>query len=386
MHDFRMSEVPSEAVGEIAPHRFRMPRPSPARIIQFAAVFAFTFTCGIGVGTSHTAGQLAFSSDGQKLAGTVNGYVRPMPSNPFFMYGVIKIWDAATGKPLAWFAGPGTWLRALAISPDDSTLAVAGDRRPIELWDLVRGTRKAVLTGHTADVMQLSFAPAGNILASASVDGEVRLWDIAARQTRITLRVDQYGAYDLTFTANGGGLATCDSKGISYWDTADGHLLHEVPGERLGFLGFLNAGHDSLLVRSRGHHGEVGSVLDGATGAERYALKPWRRRLMLSPAGQVIAAAEISGTVSILDASSGRTLRQVEGPGGRIWSLVFSPDGKRLAAGDDGGQVCVWDTGTGQLITQFSCGDPVERRGPMAATILVWAIATISLRYSHGGS
>ncbi len=381
-----MSEVASEAVGEIASHRFRMPRPSLARIVQVGALIAFTFTCGIGVGTSHTAGQLAFSSDGLKLAGTVNGYVRPMPSNPFFMYGVIKIWDAGTGKILARFTGPGTWLRALAISPDDSTLAVAGDTRPIELWDLVRWTQKAVLTGHTADVMQLSFAPAGNILASASVDGEVRLWDIAAAQTRITLQVDQYGAYGQAFTPDGSILATCDSKGIRYWDAADGHLLHEVPGERLGFLGFVNAVHDSLLVRSRGHHGEVGSVLDGASGAERYALKPWRRRLVLSPHGRVIAAADLTGALSILDASSGRTLRQIEGPEGKIWSLVFSPDGKRLAAGIDSGQLCVWDTGTGQLLTQFSCGDPVPRWGPMAATILVWAIATISLRYSRGGS
>ena len=153
-------------------------------------------------------------------------------------------------------------MRALALSPDNSTLAVAGDRRPIELWDPGRQARKGVLAGHAADVMYLRFAPAGNILASASVDSEVRLWDVAAMQTRITLRVDQYGAQGMVFTPDGSQLATCDSKGIRYLDATDGRLLREVPGDRLGFLGFLDAGQVSLLVRYRGHHGEVGSVLD----------------------------------------------------------------------------------------------------------------------------
>ena len=151
-------------------------------------------------------------------------------------------------------------------------------------------------------------------------------------------------------------------------------------------MGFLDAGQDSLLVRYRGRHDSVGSVLDGATGAERYALRPWRRLLVLSPDSRMIAAADLSETLSLLDARSGRTLRQVAGPGGRVFCLVFSPDGKRFAAGDDSGQVCVWDAGTGKLLTRIACGDPVQRWGPMATMILVWAAATIYLRYSPGGS
>ncbi len=190
---FRMREIPSSAAGDNSEGRFLMLHQPMARVVQVVALIAFTFTCVIALGTSHTAGQLAFSSDGRKLVGTVNGYTWPHPNDLLFMYGVIKIWDAGSGRTLARLAGPGTWLRALVISPDDSTLALAGDARPIELWDLVRETRKGVLTGHVADVMQLTFAPSGEILASASVDGEVRLWDIATSQTRITLHVDQYG-------------------------------------------------------------------------------------------------------------------------------------------------------------------------------------------------
>jgi len=75
-----------------------MLRPPLVRVVQVGAgaLFVFTVTFGMALGTSHTAGPLAFSSDGRMLLGTVNGYVWPMPNNPFFMYGVIKIWDPGT--------------------------------------------------------------------------------------------------------------------------------------------------------------------------------------------------------------------------------------------------------------------------------------------------
>ena len=190
----------------------------------------------------------------------------------------------------------------------------------------------------------------------------------------------------LAFTPDGSRLATCDSKGIRYWNAADGHLVHEVQGERLGFLGFLDAGQDSLLVRYQGHHGAVGSILDGASGAERYTFRPWRRSLVLAPDSRVVAAVDLTGTISILDARSGRTLRQVEGPAGRVFCLAFSPDSRRFAAGDESGQVWVWDASTGKLLTRFSAGDTFWRWGPMAASVVVWAAATIYLRCSRGGS
>ena len=112
-----MREIPSSAAGDNSEGRFLMLHQPMARVVQVVALIAFTFTCVIALGTSHTAGQLAFSSDGRKLVGTVNGYTWPHPNDLLFMYGVIKIWDAGSGRTLARLAGPGTWLRALVISP-----------------------------------------------------------------------------------------------------------------------------------------------------------------------------------------------------------------------------------------------------------------------------
>jgi WD40 repeat protein len=382
-----MLDRPGQEVGPVAKEDTSVERPRGLRlpllvVIQFAAMIVFSASLGLALATSHSPGPLVFSSDGRTLVGAVNGYSQPAPDNALAMHGVIKAWDSETGKTLARLSGPGTWLRALAICPDGSILAVAGDTPSIELWDFARGTRVGVLAGHAADVTGVAFAPSGKLLASASVDGEIRLWDVATRRTRITLRVDQYGAHGLTFAPDGSRLAACDANGVRFWDVADGRLVGEIPGQRLGFLGFSPDARDGLLARYAGRHGEVATVLDGATRAERFVIR-WCRSHALSPDGRRMAVGDRSGNVWILDASSGRTLLKPEGLRSEVRGLAFSTDGRWLAGGDEGGQLCVWEAGTGRLRTSFPAGDPIRRWGLAATTLVIWAVTMIcSLRRS----
>jgi WD40 repeat protein len=333
------------------------------------------------VTVSPTARSLAFSKDGSKLLGTVNGYGWPMP------HGVISVWEASTGERLAHFNGAGGWLREIGVSPDGSTLAVANDSPIIELWDLKRGTKIGTLTGHRGDVSWVGFDPSSGALASTSVDGEVRFWDVASRRSRIAFHVGEYRLPDLPFSPDGKTLATSNlATGIRFWSADDGHLVNEIQGRRLGFLGFSGSGNDCLLLRISGHHGEVDSVLDGTTQAEHFGLRPTSRLLLLSPDKRTIAAADWTWSVFILDASSGRELIRVDGLRGSARSLAFSRDGKLLAGSDDGGGVCVWDTSTGRLRARFSAVDPLRRWGPLAAAVLVSMTATIFLRYGKSGS
>jgi hypothetical protein len=163
--------------------------------------------------------------------------------------------------------------------------------------------------------------------------------------------------------------------------TKDGQLVKEITGKRLGFLGFTQHGGGSLLIRYKGRHGESKSVLDGATEAERFAPRLFSRsRPELSPDGRTIAFADESGSVSILDARTGRTLVRGDGIQYDASALAFSLDGSLLAAADDSGAVCVWDSSTLRLRTRFSSDDPVYRWGPTAAAIVIYSLATIFLR------
>jgi WD40 repeat protein len=282
----------------------------------------------------------------------------------------------------------------LAVSSDGSTLAVAGDTPLIELWDLSRKTKKGVLAGHSADVTQLAFAPSGELLASASVDGQVRLWDVATRQPRVDVQVDEYGAFGLMFSSDGRTLVTNDAKGVRFWDTSHGHLVNQLERWRessdrrsstLSFLGFSDAGEDSILTRHEGRHGEVAAIINGATQVERFVFNPKRRLyIKLSPNGRAIVIGDRAGAVSILDATSGRPLVKAEGLKGEVLCLAFSPDGTLLAGGDDGERVRVWETNTGRLRTSFSSEEPIRRWGPTVTAILVAIATTVRLRRERG--
>ena len=161
---------------------------------------------------------LAFSPDGRWLvSGTTEGEIR--------------MWDVATGEPLAVFAEPTArenlgHVSAVAFSPDRAWLATGTPTQlhlwdvrtghkifsvstvykrgwvthhdypkplvfspegaiflsghssgTIQLWDAKTGDRIAALDGHTQQVETLKFSPDGEMLVSTAQDGTIFLWD-----------------------------------------------------------------------------------------------------------------------------------------------------------------------------------------------------------------
>ena len=92
--------------------------------------------------------------------------------------------DPALRRTLAGHTG---WVRAVAVAPDGSWLATAGEDGSVRIWDPATGELRAVLTGHTGWVRALAVAPDGSWLATAGEDGSVRIWDPATGQERAAL-------------------------------------------------------------------------------------------------------------------------------------------------------------------------------------------------------
>ncbi len=95
----------------------------------------------------------------------------------------IRLWDAATGKPIATYQ-PAGQLTAFAFTPDGKYLAYGYniDRRknkpgPMRIIDTANGKEVAFLRGHTGVVACLAFSPDGKLLASGASDNTIRLWD-----------------------------------------------------------------------------------------------------------------------------------------------------------------------------------------------------------------
>jgi WD40 repeat protein len=121
--------------------------------------------------------------------------------------GVIKVWEAASGKPLQTLAAHpgGNWI-GLALSPD-GVLASGGVDHSVKIWNWAEGTVQKILQGHTGPVMCVCWSPDGKVLASGSQDGTAKLWDAQSGQLLATYELGDQGLH-VQFTPDGKYIVT----------------------------------------------------------------------------------------------------------------------------------------------------------------------------------
>ncbi|MEU6486900.1 WD40 repeat domain-containing protein [Streptomyces sp. NPDC046887] len=147
--------------------------------------------------------QVAFSPDGRTLA-TIRGTngLRAMDA----AHATVTLWDVRTGKPLRRLRTDHTSpLRALAFSPDGTTLATAAgtgdwpgakDDFTVRRWNLADGKATGrTMTGASSTATVLAFSPDGAHLACGAENGTSRTW--------LTGNGQEYGS---PFGAHDGGV------------------------------------------------------------------------------------------------------------------------------------------------------------------------------------
>lgn len=232
-------------------------------------------------------------------------------------------WDTSTGLRSSSFFIGSRGITAVAVSPDERFVAVAGADNPIILWDVDQGQKIAELSdGHLAEatVWSVAFSPDGQLLASSDDTGLIRLWDVSETASGVVqmltppLQHDQ-AVWSVTFSPDGEILASASSDTtIRLWDVAN---------------------HQILGVPLEGH-------LDIVWG------------VTFSPDGQQFASTSADGTVRLWDITSegGEERILIKAGPGDVYSAAFSPDGKTLATAGADFTVKLWDSVTGETIAE----------------------------------
>jgi RNA polymerase sigma factor (sigma-70 family) len=262
---------------------------------------------------------VAFSPDGKLLASRGGGVT--------FQDNSIRLWEASTGRELRRFGasppgsvssyeGSPSWAFRLAFSPDGKVIATgAGDvtarEHLIRLWDVATGKELRQCRGHEGPVRCFAFAPDGKTLASGSGDRTVRLWDPATGKELHQLQGHQGVVLALSYSPDGKTLASGGMDGvIRLWESDGG--------------------------KERSRREVAGSVHSLAFAGDR-----------------TLAWGDKQGAIHIVDSKTSQEVRRLERHPFWVSDLSLSSDGKLLASVGSGLDFTVhlWEADTGKKLS-----------------------------------
>jgi len=255
--------------------------------------------------------------------------------------GTVRLWEAATGRPLGVIHGSHSGDIAVAYSPDGGTLAI-GSLGVIQLWNSALGT-SSTLT-HKGWVYTVAFSADGTKLASGSSDGTIRLWDSGTSRLTDVFNVGTQVS-SVAFNPAGTVLASGDGNwNVQLWSIGSGK-----PRTLTGHWGWVESvafdfAGTTLASGSNDRTVRLWDVASGRTTAILRGQDSTIEAVAFSlPSGRTLATAANDATVRLWDVSTRRTTAILIGHKSCVETVAFQPRGTLLASGSDDCTVRLWD-------------------------------------------
>ena len=243
--------------------------------------------------------------------------------------GKLAVWDAATGRSLAWVQAHGEGKAddhayRVVYSPDGAYLATGGSDGLVAIWDAHNFTRLGTFPDHKNPIRALAFSPDSRTAASGDRDGKIILWDVKRREKII----QPTGHKD---------------------DTAVYGLVYSQDGKRL-----VSAGFDGRVMVRNASTGEVERELsmDGDSNQRRSV-----RAVSISPDGGAVASGDTDGVIIVWNLKDD-TKRKLWHEAG-VEALAYSADGSALVSAGGDRALIVWNTGDYSMRAQLKGHDAV---------------------------
>jgi RNA polymerase sigma factor (sigma-70 family) len=295
-----------------------------------------------------------------------------------------------------------TRLRAKRIAPlffdnNDGVIITGGEAHVVQFWHPKTGKLVRSIDTQQDHVGQFALSSDRKTLAWRGADRVVYLMDTGTEKVigRLANPKDQK-AISLSsanvFSPDSRLLATKDhAQKIAVWDVAGRKQLWQwdnigswCAGDNLAFS------PDSKRIAVSSDVGEI-ILLEAATGKrvrQFGSLSPHVSSVQISPDAKVVAAADWEGTIRVWDLESGKLRHELKGPKHGVYALAFAPDSQTLAAGGADHSLHLIDVATGKVrriqgnkMYTYSLlfsrdGKTLAAGGYFANTIRLWDVAT----------
>lgn len=262
----------------------------------------------------------------------------------------VKLFDVSTGLLNHTLIGHDVAALSVAFSPDGSNVVSGGYEGLAQVWNASTGAGIRTLVGHSGPVNAVAYSPDGTKIATGSGDGTAKVWNAADGSLVGTLSGHTDWVYSVAFSPDGATLATGSGDGtIRVWRLSDGVCLGTLTGHA-GYVlsvGFSPDG-TQLVSGSTDDTVRLWRLSDGATLGTYTDQTLYVYVTQFSPDGALIASGAGDGTLVLRRASDGVVERTITASGG-VHSLAFSSNGASVYVGTDDGMASVWSAGDGSF-------------------------------------
>jgi len=257
----------------------------------------------------------------------------------------VRLWERATGKPLAVLKGHEDLVHSVAFSPAGGLLVSASKDHTVRIWNPVTHAEVRKYAKHAHPVFGAVFTPNGRCVASVDESGELRMWNVKSGEDVWTTHASRDRTQSLAISPDGKTLATgSDDTTISLWNAANGKPLGSLHGHEHSVID-LEFSPDGRVLASAGYDDKTVRLWDWAAGKAIAVLTGHQSdvcSLAFSPRLPVLVSGDRAGVLIFWDLATQKSAHTLQQARGKVPDLAFTPDGKLLASASDDCTVDLW--------------------------------------------